>query len=118
MAARERLICPADALTDGGAGQRFEVRGHGETVPAFVIRHRGRVHAYLNRCGHVPVELDWKPGEFFDSARVYLICAVHGALYDPVHGACIGGRCQGRGLTPLAVEERDGQVFLKDPVYV
>jgi len=117
MAARERLICAAEALIDGGAGQRFEVQEHGKTVPAFVIRHRGRVHAYLNRCGHVPVELDCKPGEFFDPARVYLICAVHGALYDPASGACLGGRCQGRGLTPLAVEERDGQIFLKDPVY-
>ncbi len=118
MAARERLICAAETLVDGGPGQRFEVHEGGETAPAFVIRHRGRVHAYLNRCGHVPVELDWKPGEFFDLARVYLICAVHGALYDPASGACLGGRCQGRGLTPLAVEERDGQVFLKDPVYV
>ena len=26
----------------------------------------GVVRAYLNRCAHVPVELDWVEGEFFD----------------------------------------------------
>lgn len=118
MAARERLICAAAALRDGGPGQRFEVEIAGERLPAFAIRHRGQVYAYLNRCAHIPVELDEKPGDFFDVTGLYLICAMHGALYDPASGACVGGRCQGRGLTPLAVEERDGQVFLKDPVDV
>jgi len=85
---------------------------YGERAAAFVIRYRGRAHAYLNRCGHVPVELDWQPGEFFDVARIYLVCATHGALYDPASGKCLGGRCNGRGLVALPVEERDGQLFL------
>jgi nitrite reductase/ring-hydroxylating ferredoxin subunit len=37
------------------------VRRHGKDEPAFVIRHRGHPHAYLNRCAHVPMEMDW-PG--------------------------------------------------------
>jgi len=70
------------------------------------------VHAYLNRCGHVPVELDWQHGEFFDDSKLYLICATHGALYAPESGQCLGGRCNGRGLTKLPVEERDGNIYL------
>jgi nitrite reductase/ring-hydroxylating ferredoxin subunit len=107
-------ICAAADLAEAGTGVRFEVPVAGEAVSAFAIRYGGEARAYLNRCGHVSVELDWAPGEFFDLSRLYLICSTHGALYDPVSGACAGGPCNGRGLTPLAVEERDGNLYLKD----
>ena len=121
MAPRERLICASDDLVDGGPGVRFElgpdaatrkVGAGGTPIPAFAVRYRGRVHAFVNRCGHVPVELDWQHGLFFDSGGLYLICATHGALYDPATGRCVGGRCNGRGLTALDVTEREGTVYL------
>ena len=114
MAEREHLICAADALDERGRGWRFEVERGGVRVPAFAVRWNGVVRAYLNRCGHVPVELDWQPGEFFDAGRLYLICATHGAQYDPASGRCVGGRCAGRGLTPVRVVERDGQIYLTE----
>lgn len=127
MAGRERLICASDELVDGGPGVRFEVDATpnekvlggthragsgGMAIAAFAVRHQGRVHAYLNRCGHISVELDWQHGQFFDSAGLYLICATHGAIYDPATGRCVGGRCNGRGLTALEVTERAGTVYL------
>jgi nitrite reductase/ring-hydroxylating ferredoxin subunit len=116
MAASERLICAGSALVEGGAGVRFEVEelGRSTPAPAFVIRWQGRVYGYLNRCGHIPVELDWQHGEFFDSSLQYLICATHGALYDPATGACRGGRCEGRGLKALTVVERQGNVYCEE----
>lgn len=114
MVARECLICAPADLEEGGRGVRFELTRDGQTLPAFVVRHRGRVYGYLNRCGHVPVELDWQPGEFFDPSRLYLICSTHGALYDPASGACLGGRCNGLGLVPLAVEERSDGIFVME----
>jgi nitrite reductase/ring-hydroxylating ferredoxin subunit len=66
----------------------------------------------MNRCGHVPVELDWQHGEFFDTSKLYLICATHGALYSPESGHCLGGRCNGKGLEPVTVIERNGKIFL------
>jgi nitrite reductase/ring-hydroxylating ferredoxin subunit len=108
------MICASDAIVEDAVGFRFEIEWHGERTAAFAIRHHGRVHAYLNRCGHIPVELDWQPGEFFDVSRLYLICATHGALYDPASGACMGGRCNGRGLVALPIEERDGHIFLNE----
>jgi len=107
MAATEHLICGSSDLVDGGHGVRFEAVGE----PAFVIRHQGRAHAYLNRCAHVPTELDWKEGEFFDASGLYLICATHGALYDPASGDCLGGRCNGKGLEPVPVVERENGIF-------
>jgi len=109
---RPEPICPSAAVAEGGGGYRFAVDWYGTWTAAFVIRYHGRAHAYLNRCGHIPVELDWQPGEFFDSSRLYLVCATHGALYDPASGACLGGRCEGRGLLALPIEERDGHLFL------
>jgi nitrite reductase/ring-hydroxylating ferredoxin subunit len=106
------VICAAAELTDGGPGVRFQVSWQGQPTPGFAVRFRGRVYAFLNQCGHVPVELDWQEGHFFDAERVYLMCSTHGALYDPVTGACVGGRCNGRGLTPLPVEERDDRIRL------
>jgi len=114
MAARQRLICASEAVVEAGPGVRFTVEHRGETAPGFVIRFQGRARAYLNRCGHVPVELDWQPGEFFDLSRLYLICATHGALYDPRTGACVEGRCRGHGLVPLPVVERAGGIYIEE----
>ncbi len=114
MADGERLICASTSVEEAGRGWRFEVERGGARQPAFVVRFDGRVQAFLNRCGHVPVELDWQEGAFFDTGRLYLICSTHGALYDPASGRCVSGRCAGRGLTPLPVVERDGQIYLME----
>ncbi|HET7776833.1 MAG TPA: Rieske 2Fe-2S domain-containing protein [Azospira sp.] len=111
MAASQRVICASRDLQEGGQGVRFVVSRYGQEVPAFAVRFQGEVRAYLNRCTHVPIELDWQQGEFFDHTKLYLVCATHGALYAPESGHCLGGRCNGRGLTPVAVEERDGAVY-------
>ena len=104
-------ICASADLEDGGTGVRFSVLRDGEDIPAFAVRHQGRVYAWLNRCGHLPVELDWQPGEFFDVERRWILCSIHGAHYEPENGRCVAGPC-GRGrLTPIDCHERDGRVF-------
>jgi nitrite reductase/ring-hydroxylating ferredoxin subunit len=108
------IVCPSAALVDGGDGVRFEVRRGGRAQAAFAIRTAGRVRAYLNRCAHVPVELDWQPGRFFDADGIVLICSTHGAIYDPANGGCLGGPCGGRGLEEVGVAEIDGQVVLRE----
>ena len=114
MAGRERLICASGDLADGGPGVRFEVKRGEQTMPAFVIRFRGALHAYVNECQHQASELDWVPGEFFDADRLYLICATHGALYDPGDGLCVAGPCGGARLAPVAIGERDGVVYCSE----
>ena len=109
---KRRRICASGELIEGGSGLRFTVTWRGREEAAFAVRFRGRVHAYLNRCGHVPVELDWQHGEFFDSSGLYLICATHGALYAPDSGRCLGGRCNGKGLIAVDVAEMDGWIVL------
>ena len=83
----------------------------GERLRAFALRHRGRVVAYLDRCAHQPREMDWIEGEFLDAARTVIVCALHGAEYDPADGRCVGGPCGGARLVALAVEERPDGVY-------
>ena len=111
MARGERLICASSALADGGRGVRFALGASG-AEDAFVVRHRGRVSGFVNRCPHVGTELDWNPGEFFDETGLYLICSTHGAIFEPNNGYCVAGPCRGASLQPLEIGERDGGVYL------
>jgi nitrite reductase/ring-hydroxylating ferredoxin subunit len=111
MAHAPRVICASGALASGGRGVRFEVEYFGERAPAFVIRARGLVFGYLNRCAHVPMELDWQEGIFFDADGRDLICSTHGALYEAGSGRCLAGPCSRSPLVRLNVEERDGSVY-------
>lgn len=104
-------LCRADELPASGHARVFDVLQYGAPVRAFALRFQGRVVAYLNRCVHVPTEMDWQPGEFLDEDKRWILCSIHGAAYEPADGRCVGGPC-GRGrLTPLRVEERDGEVY-------
>ncbi|ABF09314.1 nitrite reductase/ring-hydroxylating ferredoxin subunit [Cupriavidus metallidurans] len=113
-----RRLCAAEELVDGGAGVRFAVRLNTREIGAFVVRYDGAAHGYLNQCAHVPMELDWQEGQFFDSAGLYLMCATHGATYAPDTGLCVGGPCKGAALAKLRIEEREGAVFwLPEPPF-
>ncbi|WP_144137851.1 Rieske (2Fe-2S) protein [Paraburkholderia sp. BCC1884] len=100
-------ICASEELADGGKGVRREATLGGSEVVVFFVRYDGQPYGYLNRCAHVPMELDWAEGEFFESSGLYLMCATHGAIYAPETGRCVGGPCRGGRLRPVQVEERD-----------
>ena len=102
-------LCQSTDLVDSGLAVPFDVVYAGATCRAFAVRFDGQVHAYLNRCTHVAMEMDYQPDRFFDETGRWLICATHGAHYAPDTGACQGGPCRG-GLVKVAVSERDGVV--------
>ena len=116
---RERLpvgwrwveVCDSGALADGGDGARFEMPGD-EMVSGFAVRSEGTVYAYLNQCQHIPVELDWQLGKFFDASGLYLVCATHGATYRASDGVCVEGPCVGSQLKALRVAESGGSVWV------
>lgn len=112
------LICAADTVLEGGKGVRFPVTAGGEDGTGFVVRYHGKAYAYLNRCAHVPIELDWAEGEFFESSGLYLMCSTHGAIYLPENGQCAGGPCRGGRLRPIPLHERDGQLYWQPDEYL
>ncbi len=100
---------PSADLAERGTALVFDVLLWGQPARAFVLRHGGVLRGYINRCAHVPVELDWQPGAFLDADKRFIICSIHGASYDPAQGRCVGGPC-GRGkLIALDVAEQGGQ---------
>ena len=111
-------ICDSESLDEGGKGIRFPVTVDGDDLTAFVVRYGLMPRAYLNRCAHLPMELDWTEGEFFESSGLYLMCATHGALYEPDTGHCAGGPCRGGRLHAINVIERDKKIFWEPDDYV
>jgi nitrite reductase/ring-hydroxylating ferredoxin subunit len=104
-------LCTAAALEDKGRAFVWDVLEYRRPARAFALRFDGQVRAYMNRCLHVPTEMDWQPGEFLDIEKRYILCSIHGAAYEPSDGRCIGGPC-GRGrLTAIRTQERDGHVY-------
>lgn len=106
-----QFLCASGELIESGKALVFDVVQYRLPIRAFALRYHGRVVAYLNRCVHVPTEMDWQAGEFLDSDKRFILCSTHGAAYEPLDGRCVAGPC-GRGrLTPLEVLERDGKVY-------
>jgi len=104
-------LCAADELVERGDAVVFDVVQWRDKATAFAMRFDGEVVAYLNRCVHVPTEMDWEYGKFLDSGRDFIMCSIHGASYNPSNGRCVGGPCGRGSLTKLRVEERDQQVY-------
>jgi nitrite reductase/ring-hydroxylating ferredoxin subunit len=102
-------LCNSPDLVDGGDAVPFDVVYLGQTCRAFAVRFEGQPHAYLNRCTHVPMEMDYQPNRIFDDSGQWLLCATHGAAYQPTTGHCMGGPCRG-GLVKIALSEADGKV--------
>ncbi len=104
-------LCRAEELTERGRAVGFDVLLWRQPARGFALRFDGRVVAYINRCAHVPTEMDWQPGEFFDADKRTIVCSIHGATYEPSNGHCRGGPCERGRLMAVDVGERDGQVY-------
>jgi nitrite reductase/ring-hydroxylating ferredoxin subunit len=118
MSQNDIFICDSAEIEEGGKGKRFPVKVRGDDTSGFVVRYGGQIYGYLNRCAHVPIELDWAEGEFFESSGLYLMCATHGAVYAPDTGKCEGGPCTGAHLHKIMTSEKDGQIFWTPDDYV
>ncbi len=99
------------AIEDGGFA---DAEATVDDSPESLILHRDgvEVRAWLNVCPHAGRRLDWAPGKFLKSKDGLLVCAVHGASFELQRGECVAGPCRGDALRPVAVEVRDGKVFL------
>lgn len=102
-------LCSVADLIEGGRAVPFDVVYAGETCRGFAVRFEGVPRAYLNRCSHVALEMDFQPNRFFDDSGRWLLCATHGAVYAPDTGKCAGGPCRG-GLVKINLSESGGVV--------
>ena len=98
-------VARADELRPGQT-KKFLFEWDGQEVEAFVLNYGGELHAYVNRCRHVPMSLDWVENRFFTEDGRFVQCATHGAYYRPETGECVAGPPCGRSLirVPLRIE--------------
>ena len=104
-------LCRLNDIEDGGA-RGFAVEGPDVAQRLIVVRMGDAVHGYVNACPHVPMRLDYTPGEFFDAEGRYLHCDGHGALFRVEDGVCVEGPCLGERLVRAPVRVAAGLVCL------
>ena len=81
----------------------------------FVVNHDGAYHAYLNSCPHIGTPLDLWENEFLTEDARLIMCATHGAIFEPDSGRCVAGPCVGDTLTALPLRLEDGDVVVECP---
>lgn len=112
-----RLVVMRAAELAPGRTAKFSWEAAGRRRNGFVVNWRGRLRAYVNECCHIPISLDYFDNDFLDAEGRYLVCANHGALYEPDTGRCVAGPPLGAALEPLrvAVEGEDLVVYVERP---
>ena len=63
-----------------------------------VVQHAGVWRVFVNVCPHRRLPLDRAGQVFMTEDRTLLVCANHGARFDPVTGECVAGPCAGKRL--------------------
>ena len=82
--------CSAASLAPGTTA-KFRLQCRGRPVEGLVV----------NVCAHAGTPLDLWPNEFYSEDGRWLVCATHGAVYDPATGVCVEGPCPGARLSRL-----------------
>jgi len=97
-------------IADNSA-KEFSLTQYDPPLELFVIRKQQRFYAYLNRCPHTGVNLNWFPNQFFDIDQHYIQCATHGALFKVENGYCVRGPCAGASLLSVPVIIQDEMIY-------
>jgi len=89
-----------------GQTKKFFLQVDGREVECFVVNYGGELFAYVNRCRHVPMTMDWIENQFLTEDGRYILCATHGAAFEPDTGECVFGPPCGKFLdrVPLTIE--------------
>ena len=82
-------------------------------LPVVIVRWGKQAFAYVNKCPHDGVNLDWERNTFLDpNYGIRLMCGKHGAQFELGTGLCVEGPCKGKSLRALEVAIIDGDICL------
>lgn len=98
-----------------GQTRKFVLSCGGREVEGFVVNYGGTLYAYVNRCCHVPMTMDWIDNQFMTEDKRFIQCATHGACYEPASGECVSGPPFGEFLTPVPLTIVGDEVIAECP---
>jgi len=98
-----------------GETKKFVLQLGGREEECFIVNHGGSLYAYINRCCHVPMSMDWIENRFMTEDKQYILCATHGACYQPDTGECVSGPPFGKFLTPVPLTISGQEVIARCP---
>ena len=102
-------LCAETDIADPGA--RSFVLQIGEAFfHGFVVRKEGQVAGFVDRCPHQGFPLAMELDRYLTPDGALILCGWHGAVFEPLTGACVGGPCAGGRLTPWPVAAVGGLV--------
>jgi nitrite reductase/ring-hydroxylating ferredoxin subunit len=112
-----RVVCSLNELRATGC-KEFKL-GSGEwPLTGFLVKAGAEVHAYVNRCAHQSLPLNYLPDRFLTHDDSMILCTAHGAIFEKSTGYCVSGPCAGRSLLRIPVRVVDDFVLLEDSVDV
>jgi nitrite reductase/ring-hydroxylating ferredoxin subunit len=97
-------------IPDGGA-KGFPPAPGGFTG-LMAVRRGDSVYVYVNACPHIGTPLDWTPDRFLSADGQQIICATHGAMFRITDGECTQGPCRGDFLEAVAIQIKDGTIYV------
>ena len=101
-------LCHINDLSDS------EARGFDLEPPVFIVKKDNQIYAYINKCPHAGVNLEWQENDFLNIDKTFIQCSVHGAIFSIESGTCIQGPCNGSGLTSVKLLIDDnGDIYLE-----
>jgi len=98
-----------------GQTKKFLLTWNGREEEAFVVNYDGTLYAYVNRCLHVPMTMDWIDNQFLTEDGRFILCATHGACYLPDTGECVTGPPCGKFLIRVPLSVHGDEVFAGRP---
>ena len=98
-----------------GRTKKFFLTINGYEEECFVVNHHGELFAYVNRCCHVPMSMDWIDNQFMTEDEQFIQCATHGACYLPNTGECVAGPPCGKFLTTVPLSINADEVVATAP---
>lgn len=109
------VVAHVDELKPGQT-KKFVLLVDGRETECFVVNYNGQLFAYVNRCRHVPMTMDWIDNQFLTADGRYILCATHGAVYEPETGKCLFGPPCGKMLARVPLTIQGEQVVAHQPL--
>lgn len=99
-----------------GETKKFMLSVEGRETECFLVNYGGQYFAYINRCAHVPMTMDWIDNQFLTEDGRYILCATHGAAFEPETGECIFGPPCGKFLARVPLSMAGDRILAGQPI--